>query len=334
MKSENARGFEETESRVPACWRNWTCTLPLLGAIMTLVPTILTMLVWKKFPGLEILIPQGNKLFFLVNDLNARTFWVVSGFITVVSALVVIVSTEYVIHQSLKDRPKLHRVIALTVPLLIFTAVSVVTRDGYYGQLLKSVFVQISGAEKEYNITTTLSQIARYDNLILNVTKKISIGMLVAGFMTVLYTPNVTKFSVGEVRLQQKHLSLLLYTGTAVLISGVVATYAFVRTPTIFLDGNTQALKYMNEFAATITTALGVLFTLCLAGTFLPASMVVSARARRLAYTAGKEEPEFDSQGWLKEQGLATSHFQHIGQAVAVLAPFLVSLSQLVGKFL
>ena len=111
MKSEKARGFAETESRVPACWRNWTCTLPLLGAIMTLAPTILAMLVWQRFPALEIHIPHSNKLFFLVNDLNARTFWVVSGVITIVSALVVIVSTKYVI-QALQEI--LHRISLLS----------------------------------------------------------------------------------------------------------------------------------------------------------------------------------------------------------------------------
>ncbi|RMD66770.1 hypothetical protein D6817_03440 [Candidatus Pacearchaeota archaeon] len=338
MKSENAQGFAERESRVPACWQNWTCTLPLLGAIMTLVPAILTMLVWRKFPGLEIPIPQTDKLFFLINDLNARTFWVVSGLITVVCALVVIVSAAWVIHQSAKERPKLHRAIVLTFPLLILTTVSILLQTelgGYSDKLLESFLLQISELEVEYKITTlSLSAIADYDSSILNVLKMVSIGMLVAGFVTVLYTPNVTKFSVHEVRLQQKHLSLLLYTGTAVLIAGVIATYAFVRVPMVFLDGNTTVLKYMNEFAATITTAYGLLFTLCLAGTYLPTSLVVSARARRLAYSAGKKEPEFDSQTWLKEQGLATSHFQYIGQAVAVLAPFLVSLSQLVGKFL
>ena len=86
----------------------------------------------------------------------------------------------------------------------------------------------------------------------------------------------------------------------------------------------------MKEVALMITTTFGVTFTLALAGGYFPASIVITERAKSLAVRFGKAKPDFDTQKWLEEQKLATSPFQRLTRGVAVLAPFLVSLSQVV----
>ena len=128
---------------------------------------------------------------------------------------------------------------------------------------------------------------------------------------------------------------LTLYSGAALLICGVIATYAFVRIPGVFLaESSTEHAismsKYMSKVAMMITTTFGIGFTLVLAGSYVPASAILSFRARNLAESLSQEDPEFDTQKWLKEQNLTTSTLQNIIRAVAILAPFLVSLSQVI----
>jgi len=158
--------------------------------------------------------------------------------------------------------------------------------------------------------------------------------MVAAAFGASLHTPkNAGSVSVEAVASQRKKLLLALYPGTALLIFGVVSTFAAVRIPSVFVSDDPAQFKNMREVAMLITTTFGVTFTLSLAGAYIPASLVISERARSLAARLGKSQPDFDKQKWLEEQNLATSPVQHLTRGVAVLAPFLVSLSQLVANF-
>ncbi len=152
--------------------------------------------------------------------------------------------------------------------------------------------------------------------------------------------------SVEVVAPQRKKLLLARYSGSGLLIFGVVATYAAVRIPSVFLSALSsdsvlprdsaqyaQSARYMKEVALMITSTFGVTFTLSLAGAYFPASIVITERAKSLAAHFGKAQPDFDTQKWLEEQKLATSPFQRLTRGVAVLAPFLVSFSQLVANF-
>ena len=106
----------------------------------------------------------------------------------------------------------------------------------------------------------------------------LGILMVVAASAASLHTPeNAGSVSVEVVASQRKKLLLALYPGAALLIFGVVATYAAVRIPSVFLSALSagsvlpgDAAQYMKEVALMITTTFGVTFTLSLAGGLLP----------------------------------------------------------------
>ncbi len=80
---------------IPLLWRNRFCWLPFIGALITLIPTILVILnLWQglpkqKFPEIE----ELNAMAFFVGYLDARTFYHSLGAVFVLASLLLIIST-------------------------------------------------------------------------------------------------------------------------------------------------------------------------------------------------------------------------------------------------
>lgn len=357
MKSKVQQSPEES---IPPLWRNRFCWLPIGGALITLIPTQLVIRnLWQGFPPLKL--PEiGNleEIPFFVADLDARTFYLLSLLLLAVSAIVAIILAGYVIFRFLKETAKKPRLFWAAL-LLSAIAISVsVQTNNYYEPIFDVIERTIAKEEEEKGyfksdstadgrteraIEEAKEEKGDFNQMFLArtqltadvVNKLIAMGILMvaAAFGASLHTPkNAGSVSVEAVASQRKKLLLALYPGTALLIFGVVSTFAAVRIPSVFVSDDPVQFKNMREVAMLITTTFGVTFTLSLAGAYIPASLLISERARSLAARFGKSQPDFDKQKWLEEQNLATSPVQHLTRGVAVLAPFLVSLSQLVAN--
>ena len=84
-----------SKESIPLLWRNRFCWLPFIGALITLIPTILVILnLWQglpkqKFPEIE----ELNAMAFFVGYLDARTFYHSLGAVFVLASLLLIIST-------------------------------------------------------------------------------------------------------------------------------------------------------------------------------------------------------------------------------------------------
>lgn len=158
---------------------------------------------------------------------------------------------------------------------------------------------------------------------------------------------------------QQRRLLTLLYLGSVFLISGVVAAYALLRFPVSFVSE--ASAVHFHSAAVTGTAIVGVVFSVLLVAAYLPASIVLSERVRDaldrkkalhqerqiLSEKRGKEaspsdkgessssteknpkEDSFDKEKWLEGHGLASSSWQQLTRATAVLSPLLLGLFQI-----
>lgn len=324
-----------SKESIPLLWKNRFCWLPFIGALITLIPTILVILnLWQglpkqKFPEIE----ELKAMAFFVGYLDARTFYFLALLFWAVSTITTIILTGYIIAHYLKGASKKQRWAWAVLLLIVISICALEKKIDFYEHIFRPTIDQVQQLEKKhkYDDPRFLSRADSVANLV-KIMAAIGILMVVAAFAASLHTAQKGKPAsvVDVVASQRRKLLLTLYSGAALLISGVVATFAYVRIPSVFLSGDSA--QYMREVAMLITVTYGVTFTLSLAGAYIPASIVITERAKSLAAGFGKEKPDFDTKKWLEEQNLATSPVQHLTRGVAILAPFLVSLSQLVAN--
>jgi len=321
-------------------WSNWLMALPLIGSAITLTPAyfVFTRL-WATTPSIKFLkidLSTLDEPSFFAAHLNAETFFFISQMLLAVTSVVTIILMAYVFTVYLRQMSKKSGKIVLGIlSVVVITALIFASKGetrGFYDKIFEHVLKQIRFLECTYCYTSHqfVDRISSYADVI-NLLVVVGITLIVGGFSVALHTPKSKEsILVKQLLSQRKKILLTLYSGAALLICGVIATYAFVRIPGVFLAESSVEHAYMTKVAMMITITFGIGFTLVLAGSYLPASAILSFRARNLAESLSQEDPEFETKDWLKEQNLNTSTLQNIIRAAAILAPFLVSLSQVI----
>lgn len=131
-------------------------------------------------------------------------------------------------------------------------------------------------------------------------------------------------------------LRLLLYTGTAALVTTVLRVSMTFRWGLSHLPsgenvetGTAAAVKVLQNFTSAFVSTQSASYTLFLAAVYVPALLVLSRRAEVLA---GVRRPAPEREEWLKTRGLAASLSEHLPRIVAILGPFLAGpLGDLIG---
>ena len=289
---------------------------------------------WNALPKIDFLDIDLDEVSFYIANMDAQTYFFIAQLLLAVSSVATIVLMGYVISQSLNNLSRRHLVISLVTLFLAIIIALVVKTNAYYEPLFQPFFDQIMQIEKSYGYPDARF-IHRVEAHIVFISALVMVGiiMILGGFVMSLYTRQSGDSSLlNQLLSQRRRILITLYTGAALLICGVIATYAYVRIPAVFLADTEYALS-LNRISSLITLTFGISFTLSLAGGYLPTSLVLSDRARSLAASLESEDPDFNTVEWLKEQNLTNSVVQNIVRAVAILSPFLVSLSQISNFF-
>ena len=186
MKSKVQQSPEES---IPPLWRNRFCWLPIGGALITLIPTQLVIRnLWQGFPPLKL--PEiGNleEIPFFVADLDARTFYLLSLLLLVVSAIVAIIATGYIISRFLKETYKKQRPV-WAVLLLIAISIAVWLPKDHHKPVFEKIVGTIEKAEKDKGYPPLFSTTQSTADVISNLAA-IGIVMVVAAFGASLHTP-------------------------------------------------------------------------------------------------------------------------------------------------
>lgn len=117
-----------------------------------------------------------------------------------------------------------------------------------------------------------------------------------------------------------KRVNLLrpvLYVGAVSLAIAVLRLSATHTWGASYLPPASDLGKSVASLITGIVGSLGTLYTLVIAGVYLPAALLLRARIRELAL----RQP--DSQGWLASRGLTLSFPQYLPRVIALLGPLL-----------
>jgi len=130
------------------------------------------------------------------------------------------------------------------------------------------------------------------------------------------------KRGVGILRQRAGMLRLLLYMAGAVLVAKVLQSHAFVEWALTYFDlGGTGGA--FDNFRRSVIGQESVGYTIFLTALYLPAFLVIRARATQCVQAAGAEMPEKDQAEFLKENGLTFSVWEQLPRILTILAPLL-----------
>ena len=163
------------------------------------------------------------------------------------------------------------------------------------------------------------------------------LACLVLASCVVIWPPRAgRKQRPAELARRMDSLRLLLYTGTAALVTTVLRVSMTFRWGLSHLPSGSDAapdvagvVKVLQGFASAFISTQAASYTLFLAAVYVPALLVLQGRAEALA---GARLPAPQKEEWLRKRGLAASLSEHLPRVVAILGPFLAGpLGDLIG---
>jgi hypothetical protein len=120
---------------------------------------------------------------------------------------------------------------------------------------------------------------------------------------------------------QMGRLRVVLYIGAGLLVTAVVEFNSFLRWIAAGVGKDQSAV--VSESIGAAVGSVGVLYACYLGLLFVPAVLVLSARAASLAEAALPDKPA-ERQRWLEPLGLSVSLPRFFTNLIAVLSPFLI----------
>lgn len=118
---------------------------------------------------------------------------------------------------------------------------------------------------------------------------------------------------------RMKLLRYVLYMGAVLLVMGVLRLSTTLNWAASFLQVQSEAGKGIASLVTGVVSSLGTYYTLLMSGIYLPAALVLRARARELA----ELQPQEEQQTWLTKRGLTLSYAESLPRLVAILAPLM-----------
>lgn len=290
---------------------NWKqrliCLLPLIVPIVVVV-TFVSFYNWfllcstehpcSPFTAAEILAGVSNTDQTRVAIYVARASWTLINGVHVLASLLAIATACFVIHNILSERKVNGR--ATIILLIVFAALNVALAVSLWAsgdvsspaqQLLRATVGQGVPWINKYNrgiealsLTGTLT--------------------LAAAACAVLWQPDPNPETL------QKRKSLLnpvLYVAAATLVLAVLRLAATHAWAVSFLPAENEFGTAIKNLTTGIVASLGTLYTLLIAGIYLPAALILRARIKKVA------PDETDADGWL----------QFLPRAIALISPLL-----------
>jgi len=146
--------------------------------------------------------------------------------------------------------------------------------------------------------------------------------LLVFASCAVLYSRDSgsSENALKHIAAQMKHLRLILYVGTFMLVTGVLLIRSVFNWSVAFLMRDEQVIKIADKFFSDLTAIEGAYFTLILALVYLPAAFILQKRAESLSDLPTLET---EREKVLTDYGLGFSLTQSLPRVLAILGPLL-----------
>ena len=122
---------------------------------------------------------------------------------------------------------------------------------------------------------------------------------------------------------QSRRLQAVLFAGAAVLVAGVIEVDALFAWAVSLADLGGYPDGAGKAVTATAVVPTATIFSLFLAGAYIPAALILRQRAATLASIAVGTAAPADRSKWLQDKGLSISISTQVSSLVALLGPIL-----------
>ena len=119
---------------------------------------------------------------------------------------------------------------------------------------------------------------------------------------------------------RSRRLDLMLHLGSAMLATGVLHQFLWLRLPADLVGADEGAAAAITSYASTVTLFWGAAYSALLAAWYLPASRAIIANTREAAERA-RAEIDGEPEELMRKRGLVESPLQRLPQFAALLAP-------------
>ncbi len=246
----------------------------------------------------------------------ARASWTLVNGIHLLACLVGIAGSALIIYQALHETDRTKRlllmllVVALAADVAVLMALLTIS-DAYSPaqQLLRATVGQVLPAIQINKLTRI------FDSFSLTATL-----CLACAACAIVWKRRDEEQDDTELARRMGLLRYVLYIGAALLAIGVLRVSATLGWGASFIPADTEAGKSILVLVSGIVGSLGVSLTLLVSAVYVPAALILRARATKLA----SKQPLEVRQKWLTDRGLALSFSQYVPRVVALVSPMLM----------
>jgi len=247
----------------------------------------------------------------------ARASWTLINGVHVLACILAIVTASIIIYRALAadyEDGKMRWVIVGTVILLAADAALIVAlwtaekdANSPAQQLLRATVGQAL-------VLPGINKFNRWGD-VLGLTGTLCLAL--AACATVWRRDVNSELDADKVAMRVRLLRPVLYVGALMLVIAVLRLSANHAWAVTFLPADTDLGKAVAGFTKGIIGTLGTVFTLLIAGIYLPAALMLQARVRTVAAT----QPNPDD--FIKNNGINLSMPATLGRAIVLISPFL-----------
>lgn len=266
------------------------------------------------------------------NDTQVRTYvakatWTLVNGVHVIACLAALITAAVVMNQALSDYVRRTRTILIGLAIVVAVNVSLIV-SLFFNQDTGAPGPQLLRATVGQVLPTIFIYVRGFDALSLT-----AVFSLCFAACAILWNPEPSNpRDKAELRRRLRLLRDVLFTSAALLVIGVLRLSTTLNWGASFIPVDSEVGKLIGPLVSGIVSSLGTFYTLLIAGIYIPAVLLLRARANELAETANSATPDT----WLSENGLTLSFAAWLPKIVAILAPlmagpFIEILRNLVG---
>lgn len=247
----------------------------------------------------------------------ARASWTLINGVHVLACVLAIVTASIVIYRALAADYRdgktrwmiILTIIALAADVSLFLALWTAEKDAYSPaqQLLRATVGQAQ-------VLPGINKLNRWGDA-LSLTSTLCLAVAACG--TVWQRDVNKKLNADEVAKRVRLLRPVLYVGALMLVIAVLRLSATHAWAVAYLPADTDLGKSVATFTKGVIGTLGTVFTLLIAGIYLPAALMLQARVREVAAT--QQSPE----DFIRNNGINLSVPASLGRVIVLISPFL-----------
>lgn len=334
ISTERTAPPKSTEKTPPSKWRRISYLLPLIIPSLVAVTYFVFYIEFlvcspdnpcTPLSETEILLGISNLDQTRVATYVARATWALINGVHLLACMAAVVTAGLVIYHALPE-PKYSVRLKWMLILIVVAAAADISLVVAIGTT-KDVF-----SPAQTLLRTTVGQMVPSINLYNRLADALSLmgtlSLAVAACAT-LWQHDANDENQDELIRRVSVLRPVLYVSAATLAIAVLRFSATLGWAESYLPPDSEIGKSVANLVKGIIAAMGTVYTLFVAGLYLPAALLLRARVRKMA----THEKPTDPDGWLKTHGLTLSFPQYLPRVLALLGPLLAGpLGELLGK--